>query len=443
MSTGARRILPGGRCYDTHMRLRGDFLGAACALALVLPATASAAKRIVYVNTNPEVLINTAGQDPTMNSYSTTGFVPGQISGWPALTDSQKAELQYLMKEASLPFDIEWTYERPAVGTYDMLVMGTDTNFTALFPALGACSSAVSVLDCTDASAENISFFFWGCMTDVQQTEMDRVAHTAFTGLGFGWGLEQVSVAGEIMGGFTNTALEFGNTCVANSGAATCTHTGCAASTQNSTADMNATIGPRVDDGAPVVVITEPLDGAMLDASVVVRADVTDGFGGLTVELEIPEASLTQVDDNDPLWDYSWGLDLPAGPWTIKVNATDADGNVTSEEVQICVGPDPCDGGSSTAGGSTSSTGGSTSSGGGATTGEDTDSGGSGSGGTTSVTTTTTASTTAPTTTTGGLFGDDAESGCACTTDGKPADPGLLLFGGLGLLGLRRRFTRA
>ena len=50
-------------------------------VVLLVPGSA-AAERVVFVNLDPVVLVNSAGQDPTMNSYNTTGFMPGPASGW-------------------------------------------------------------------------------------------------------------------------------------------------------------------------------------------------------------------------------------------------------------------------------------------------------------------------------------------------------------------------
>ena len=49
-------------------------------LLVAIPGVAKA-ERVVYLNADPTVLVNTGGQDPTLNSYDTAGFVPGAISG--------------------------------------------------------------------------------------------------------------------------------------------------------------------------------------------------------------------------------------------------------------------------------------------------------------------------------------------------------------------------
>jgi hypothetical protein len=299
------------------------------------------AERVVYLNADPTVLVNTGGQDPTLNSYDTAGFMPGAISGWPGLTDAQKVELEYILKEATVPFDIVFTWERPAVGPYDMVVMGTMADNAALFPTVG-CSGAIGLADCGDTNGDNVSFLFYGCMPAAQQTDMSRVAFTLLTGAGFGWGLENLTAVGQIGGSYTANGVRFGNACVAVSDGQCTDHVGCAAGQQNSTADLTARIGARVDDGPPVVTITSPTTMSDVEASFDVTADITDAFGGLTVTLDIVEAAQELSDPEPP---YEWSLSgVPAGMWTLQVIAVDADGNESSQEVTVCVDVPDCGG---------------------------------------------------------------------------------------------------
>lgn len=322
----------------------------AATAAVVLAASFAAAdtaeaRRVVYLNAEPTALVDTNGQDPTTNSYATGGFTPGMISGWPALTDQEKALLTFYMKEATAPFDIVFTWDRPAAGSYDMLVMGTATDAETLFEGLG-CSGAVGLRDCEDAQDENISFLFHGCLPEEQQADLRRVAFTSLTGLGFGWGLENLAVSGQIMGSFNANALEFGNECSAISGTGQCFHEGgCPTGQQNSTADLVTYIGARVDDGPPLVEITSPAHMDVVSSEFAVEADVEDLFGGLEVTLEIVEADQMLSDLEPP---YRWNLSaVPEGAWTLRVHVVDADGNEESDEVVVCVGTGDCDPGQS------------------------------------------------------------------------------------------------
>jgi hypothetical protein len=317
-------------------------IGSVVAGVLCVPGSA-AAERVVFINLDPVMLVNTGGQDPTMNSYNTMGFMPGPASGWAALTEDQRTELLYWLKEASVPFNIIYTFERPVTGTYDMVATGTAADNAALFPGLG-CSAAIGLADCSDTNGENVSFFFWGCLDAADQTDMNRVAFNMFAALGFGWGLENLTGTGQIMASYSPTGLEFGDTCTTISGTSLCAggHVGCPANQQNSTADLLSRLGARVDDGPPTVTILAPADGEAFDAGAVVNVDaaVGDLFGGLAVTLEIVEAGQTQVDEQPP---YHWTLGgIPQGMWTLRVSATDADASLVSQQVTVCVDLPEC-----------------------------------------------------------------------------------------------------
>jgi hypothetical protein len=232
--------------------------------------------------------------------------------------------------------------ERPASGNYDMLVFGTADDVAALFPDLGDCSVSLGLADCSDLSLENISFLNYGCLPEADQSDLSRLAFYGLTSQGFGWGLENLEGTGQIMASYSATGVKFGEVCTTISGTSNCSHEGgCADGEQNSTEDLMARFGARVDDGPPTVAITAPADGEIVDPDFEVTADVHDEFGGVLVELEIVEATQTLEDSVPP---HSWGLSgVTTGTWTLQVTATDADGGVASDEIVVCVGLDECD----------------------------------------------------------------------------------------------------
>ncbi len=307
--------------------------GAVTAASLFFAASEAAAERIVFLNLGATTLNADNGQDPTLDSFTSTGFTAGPISGL-TLDEAQRAQLMFFFKEAGTPFDLTFTFDRPASGTYDMVVFGTQADANALFPD-NACSAAIGLADCGDGSAENISFMFYGCLPASQQDDMRRIAFNALVGLGFGWGLENEVSTGQVMGSYSVFGLKFGDTCIDINGATCPEHPGCSAGQQNATTDLTAIIGARVDDGPPTLAITEPADGSTVPASFTLSADVDDKFGGLTVEMEIVEESFVDQLEEPP---YSWDLSgVAAGDYTLRVHATDADGNLVTEQVSVTV----------------------------------------------------------------------------------------------------------
>lgn len=413
---------------------RAIILGLATA---AVPGVAHA-QRTVFLNLEPQAVNTNSGNDPTLDSFASMGFVPGSLDGYPDLDDVQRAELMHWFKQGTTPFDIHYTFDRPAVGPYDMLVFGSEADNGELFPSLG-CSASIGLADCADGNGENIGFMFWGCMPDDQQMELPRVAFFGLTALGFGWGLEGVSVSGQVMGSYTLAGLEFGDTCVDIAGASQCTHSGCATGMQNSSADMTPIVGARIDDGPPTLTIDSPANFATVGSDVSVTATVHDEFGGVTVNLEIVEAGQSLADDVPP---HDWGLtNIPDGVWTLRVTATDVDDNVTMQEVVVCVGVDDCGGTADTGGSSSGSAADSTStssaestdggvaetsSSGGA---ESSDSGAASGIGSTAMTAGAT----------GGFGGDAPETGCSCRSGSQPVGVGFLFVGLAAAFRRRRR----
>lgn len=326
-----------------------------CAATLTfLVAGEAAAERVVFINLDAVTINSDGGQDPTVDSYTSNGFTAGAVSGM-ALSAEDLALLHFYLKEATAPFDIEYVFDRPAAGGYDMVVFGSEADADGRF-ADSDCPPAIGLADCGDSNAQNISFVFQGCLPAAQQIDMRRIAYYSLTGLGFGWGLENESTVGQIMGSYSVFGLQFGNECVGIVGGTCTEHLGCGADEQNAAADLNVVVGAREDDGPPTVTITEPADGATVDPSFAISADVLDAFGGLEVSLSA-NIDGTRISEDLAEPPYEWDFNgVPAGTWTFDVNATDADGSLVTASVTVTVdgastGGDGTTGGDDTTGG--------------------------------------------------------------------------------------------
>jgi hypothetical protein len=170
------------------------------------PATA-AASRVVFVNTEP-VTIQAGINDPAADSVSVNGYTMTDFDGWVGATAEQKQELLVLLKQTSLPFDIIYTLERPAMGPYDMVVFGSADDHMSSFG--GTCSVQVGLSDCGDNSGVSVGFAYWGCLAEAEQLDTERVAFHTLGALGYGWGLENIAGNGQVMSGWSNSALKFG-----------------------------------------------------------------------------------------------------------------------------------------------------------------------------------------------------------------------------------------
>uniref|UniRef100_UPI001C63827C hypothetical protein n=1 Tax=Enhygromyxa salina TaxID=215803 RepID=UPI001C63827C len=313
---------------------------------LVLLPTDAEASRVVYVNTDPVTVQAGAVNDPSTDTVNVNGYMMTEFDGWVGATDEQKAELLALLKDTSVAFDIVFVGERPATGPYDMVVFGSADDHMSSFG--GTCSTQVGLSDCGDASGPAISFAYWGCLDLDDQLDPERVAFHTLGALGYGWGLENIAGNGQVMSGWSNSALKFGDACAnLDGGGSGCVHAECSMGEQNSSADLLANIGARVDDGAPEIVVIEPQPGADVVAPFDVVVEIEDAFGGITAQLEV--VGLDAPPAVDEAFPYRWNsLGLGDGPVTLLVTATDADGNERSTEIPVCVGggcPDTGDGG--------------------------------------------------------------------------------------------------
>lgn len=331
--------MPGVKMYTATMRVQPwTWIPTTSLVALVVslaPARADAA-RVVYVNTGPITIQAGMVNDPVSDTVSVNNYMMTDFDGWVGATPDDEAMLLALLEDTSVAFDIVFTLERPAMGPYDMVVFGSAEDHMSSFG--GTCSTQVGLSDCGDASGVSIAFAYWGCLAMDEQLDPERVAFHTLGALGYGWGLENIAGNGQVMSGWSNTALRFGDMCanLAN-GPSGCAHADCAAEQQNSSADLLANIGARVDDGPPELVVIEPQPNADVTAPFDVVVDVQDAFGGLSAQLEIVGADNPPVvDDSFP---YRWnGLMLPDGPLTLRVTAIDADGGEASTEIPICIG---------------------------------------------------------------------------------------------------------
>jgi MYXO-CTERM domain-containing protein len=309
-----------------------------CALGIALAPFEAEAKRVVFINTEPITVLAGDTNDPTTDSIAVNGYTPTSFAGWNGATEQQKQELLYRLKETTVFWDVVFTLERPAVGPYDMIVFGDTDDHASAFG--GACSPQVGIADCDDQNGASIGFLFWGCLEASKQFDPHRVAFSVLGALGYSWGMDNVGVSGQVMGSYSNFGLKYGESCVAVTGTANCTHQLCPANQQNGTAEMVARHGARVDDGPPELVVLEPAANAVISGPFDVTIEILDDFGGVSAELAVVGLDAPPVPDDE--WPFGWAnVQLPSGSQVLEITAFDVDGGQTSMQVPICV--DMCD----------------------------------------------------------------------------------------------------
>lgn len=98
-----------------------------------------------------------------------------------------------------------------------------------------------------------------------------------------------------------------------------------------------ATPGVPVDSEKPVIIISHPTPGAVLDVDeeVVFEGKVTDNEGVATSFASLDGAEPLPVDlEEDGSFSHNFGA-LPFGPHTLAITASDAAGNTSSQQVQF------------------------------------------------------------------------------------------------------------
>lgn len=317
MSLGLRRYIPW-------------LVGGGCALV----ASRAEAERVVWVNTEPITVIDGDENDPSQDQIHVTAYNSTSFAGWNGASEAQRQALIHLLADATVYWDVVWTLERPAVGTYDMVVFGDQGDFTSAFGP--GCSTQVGISDCGDVGGVSISFVFWGCLEPSKWLDPHRVAFAVLGALGYSWGLDNLSTPGQVMGGYTHAGLVYGDRCEPVAGQPNCAHELCPAGQQRSMADMVARHGARVDDGPPEIVVLEPQPDAIVSGPFEAAVEVLDDFGGVSAELAVQGLAAAPVLDDE--WPFRWrDIQLPTGPQVLEITARDADHHRVTVTLPIVV----------------------------------------------------------------------------------------------------------
>ncbi|RMH00071.1 MAG: hypothetical protein D6705_01180 [Deltaproteobacteria bacterium] len=386
---------------------------------------------ILFVNFDGTELSSGCGNDPK-NNCSTLAFTFGgkilPYEGGPG----QRASLVQGVRADVADFGITVTDVRPPpTEDYAMVLVGKSATGGSMEHGFAGVAPTI---DCGNSNPNITSFDLVGSITVINQ----EAAHT--------WGLEHVDHPADNLyptsGGvsdpkYTDMCMKIvsDTDLTPSNGVCNAVHTQfCNAGWQNSYQEMLWLFGPGVPDAVPpTVTIDAPADGAVLPYPAVFDLVVT------IADNQSPQLVDTFVffDDVEVLtgtfvattlkFPVDGGVD--PGPHTIRVEASDEDGNLGMAEISIQVG----EGGGGTSGGGSTSGAGTTSgeaSGTGATSGMASTGGlGGGSGGDTDGSAGTAAS----------------DEGCACRSAGSqgaplnPASWALLFVPWLSTRRIRRR----
>ena len=291
---------------------------------------------MVWIDTDPVIVTASDDDDPSEGRIHVAGFHSTSFAGWNGASEAQRQALIDLLADATVYWDVVWTLEQLTSGSYDMVVFGDQGDYTSAFGS--GCATQVGISDCGDAGGVSISFAFWGCLGPDKWFDPHRVAFAVLGALGYSWGLDNVAVPGQVMGGYSRTGLVYGNECVPVAGPSNCVHELCPLGQQRGMADMVARHGARIDDGPPELVVLEPASNAVVPSRFDVAVEVLDCFGGISAELAVVGLDTAPVLDD--VWPLRWqDIELPAGPQLLEITARDADHHRVTTQLAIVVEP--------------------------------------------------------------------------------------------------------
>lgn len=412
-----------GRGWEVH----GDVVGPP-ELFAPNPALQPAPADWNYPPHRATIFLNFFGGEMTNGSNSAlmeSTCIPSKFN-YPGFTGTEAQALAIIDVFESLlaPYGIRVAYEKapPPELPYAMVMMGGKPGDVGMDPGiLGvSCSS-----DCGDRWWRDTTLAFTAAASPSQT---NTLATTALHEAAHAFGLGHIDTGFNspfVMHPYVdNSEKIWGDQCEEYNdatGSINCQSTHdvwCGGGAQNTHAELMAYFGTNAPDiEPPTVEILAPVDGLELESGsdVAIEAKVTDNHDGAGWKIMIYKDGELVQDQPTFTFETKWGLSgLPAGIYTVRIQAIDHDRNIGADEVTIYVGTQaPTPGGSDTGSLPTTGDGTGSSSNGGEASGSESATTGQGEGG---------------------------ADGCNCNAEERPGASALWL---VLLSGLRRRWRTA
>lgn len=294
-------------------------------------------RRVLYLNFDGgDIEWCGEGEDDPHGNCST--IFQGAVAPYSGDATARIAVVQTVVQDLQ-DFDVVVTTERPAEDIdYDMEMIGQWSPLAG-----GGFLGIAPKIDCFDGDGGDLSFTLDPAdlsPPDTAKVVLQELAHT--------WGLEHVDSTGDLLFPTVGNApdpkfedqcspIVYSPTQCPDQHALFCETPG----DQNSHAEMLMLFGPRQPDTvAPTLTILSPADGAQLlgDFHLVIElhddvapqqfATTVEFVGGFSSDVDLAGPGVFPIALTD----------VPDGAWTVRVTASDPEGNASMQEIAVQVG---------------------------------------------------------------------------------------------------------
>jgi MYXO-CTERM domain-containing protein len=315
-------------------------------------ATARAYSRTIYLDRHGG-LVSPGTNDSSANT-STIVTRPTQLAGWDA-SDAEWELTVRCMRQLWSRFDVVVTDVDPGPAPHIEAMFGDSSTTLGLPARVGGV--APMAVDC-GVVERAIVFAF----TDNLSRDPQTICEAMSQEIGHSYGLDHELAAADPM-----TYLPYGHDRSFQDQTVSCGETtarpcGIAGHVcrpdQNTVQLLLERLGPAgADSTAPILAVSSPADGAVVEPGFAVIAQASDNIGVTAVALYVDGALVTTR--ATPPFELATDPDLAPGPHTLRVEATDALENLTTSELVVRIDPGSADplGLGCTAGGSPGPTG--------------------------------------------------------------------------------------
>jgi hypothetical protein len=303
-----------------------------------LRSYASGAPTILFLNYDGVNIQQSGSSDASQNaSFIGAGTIP-PFEG----DQNTKDQVTALVKQLYARYNIQIVTQRPASGNYDMAAIGgTPEN-------IGMGSGGiigVAPMDCNNEMPQDIAFTFAGSIKSYGGNYVQIVAETIAHETGHTYGLPHSNDGCDLMS--YDTCQELKTFLDKTMGMQSDSQGECGMNSMNTNQVLLTNLGPSTgappptdppptdppptnppptnpaDTLAPQVLISSPANGASVNPSLTVSANIADNVGVVSASLDVD--GLVVSSRSTPPFDFA--LTLTAGQHTLTVSAFDAAGN--------------------------------------------------------------------------------------------------------------------